>query len=141
MNQICKQVFHNKLASKQFPISWKIDAQTQTLRVKFNGSNRERLIVKAQSTDLQSILGMTTIIDCSSKSSVKERSGGGANGQSSSTYQIKSAGCYPTDLNAGCHTMLIYCDLVQNEILGDCQTALLKGHSIANPSSLSIISR
>ena len=38
MDSISKQVFRNKLASssKQFPKSWKIDAQTQTLRVKFS---------------------------------------------------------------------------------------------------------
>ena len=57
MDSICKQVFRNKLASnsKQFPISWKIDAQTQTLRFKFSGSNDDRLILKAQSAVLQNI--------------------------------------------------------------------------------------
>ena len=35
-------------------------------------------------------------------------------------------GNYPVDLTAGCHTMFVYCDLVQNEILGDTQTALLR---------------
>ena len=34
---------------------------------------------------------------------------------------------YPVDLTAGCHTMFVFCDLVQNEkILGDTQTALLR---------------
>ena len=35
-------------------------------------------------------------------------------------------GNYPFDLKAGCHTMILYCDLAQNEILGDTQTALLR---------------
>ena len=35
-------------------------------------------------------------------------------------------GNYPVDLTAGCHTMFVYRDLVQNEILGDTQTALLR---------------
>ena len=35
-------------------------------------------------------------------------------------------GNYPVDLTAGCHTMFVYCDLVQNEIHGDTQTALLR---------------
>ena len=35
-------------------------------------------------------------------------------------------GNYPVDLTAGCHTMVVYCDLLQNEILGDTQTALLR---------------
>ena len=130
MDSICKQVFRNKLASssKQFPISWKIDAQTQTLRVKFSGSNDDRLILKAQSADLQHILGMTTLVDCSSNSlsNVKDRSENGNGGGGHDAFQTKSAGQYPTDLNVGCHAILIYCDLVQNEILGDCQTALLR---------------
>ena len=132
MDSICKQVFRNKLASssKQFPISWKIDAQKQTLRVKFSGSNDDRLILKAQSADLQNILGMTKLVDCSSSSlsNVKDRSedGNGGGGGGHDAFQTKSASQYPTDLNAGCHTILIYCDFVQNEILGDCQTALLR---------------
>ena len=59
MDSICKQVFLNKLASssKQFPISWKIDAQRLiSLRVKFSESNDDRLILKAQSADLRNIL-------------------------------------------------------------------------------------
>ena len=131
MDSICKQVFRNKLASssKQFPISWKIDAQTQTLRVKFSGSNDDRLILKAQSADLRNILGMTTLVGCSgSPSNAKDRSedGNGGGGGGHDAFQTKIAGQYPTDLNAGCHTILIYCDLVQNEILGDRQTALLR---------------
>ena len=34
-------------------------------------------------------------------------------------------GDYPVDLTAGCHTMFVYCDLVQNEIFADTKTALL----------------
>ena len=105
-------------------------AQTQTLRVKFSASNDDRLILKAQSADLQNILGMTTLVDCSSSSlsNVKDRSedGNGGGGGGHDAFQTKSAGQYPTGLNAGCHTILIYCDLVQNEILGDWQTALLR---------------
>ena len=129
MDSLCKQVFRNKLASssKQFPISWKIDAQTQRLRVKFSGNNYDRLILKAQSAVLQNILGMTTLVDCSSSpSNAKDRSENGNGGGGHDAFQTKIAAQYPTDLNAGCHTILIYCDIVQNEILGDCQTALLR---------------
>ena len=131
MDSICKQVVRNKFtsSSKQFPIFWKIDAQTQTLRVKFCGSNDDRLILKAQSADLQNILGMTTLVDCSSSpSNATDRSedGNRGGGGGHDAFQTKSAGKYPTDLNAGCHTILIFCDLVQNEVLDDCQTALLR---------------
>ena len=103
MDSICKQVFLNKLASssKQFPIFWKIDAQTPTLRVKFSGSYDDRLILKALSADLQNILGMTTLVDCSSSlSNEKDRSedGSGGDGGGHDAFQRKSAGQYPTDL-------------------------------------------
>ena len=39
---------------------------------------------------------------------------------------VKQIGQWPVDLNAGSHTMFLYCDLVQNEMLGDTQTALLR---------------
>ena len=39
---------------------------------------------------------------------------------------IKSKGDFPVDMSGGCHTIFLYCDLVQNEILGDTQTALLR---------------
>ena len=110
MDSICKQVFRNKLASssKQFPISWKIDAQRQTLRVKFSGSNDDSLILKAQSADLQNFLGVTTLVDCSSLSNVKDCSeDGNGGGGGHDAFQTKSAGQYATDLNAGCHTILI----------------------------------
>ena len=35
-------------------------------------------------------------------------------------------GIHTVDLRAGFHTMFVYCDLLQNEILGDTQTALLR---------------
>ena len=35
-------------------------------------------------------------------------------------------GQWPVDLIAGSHTVFLYCDLVQNEILRDSQTALLR---------------
>ena len=36
----------------------------------------------------------------------------------------EQVGNYPVDITAGCDT--VYCDFVQNEILGDTQTALLR---------------
>ena len=44
----------------------------------------------------------------------------------------EQTGNYPVDLTAGCHTMFVYCDLVQNEILGDTQTALLRAVPFAD---------
>ena len=39
---------------------------------------------------------------------------------------INSQGSFPVDLTGGCPTMFLYCNLVQNDLLGDRQTALLR---------------
>ena len=43
---------------------------------------------------------------------------------------------YPVDLTAGLHTMFVYCDLVQNEILGNTQTVLLRAVLLSSKKSL-----
>ena len=39
---------------------------------------------------------------------------------------VNNSGQWPVDLKAESHTMFLYCDLVQNEILGDTQTAFFR---------------
>ena len=101
---------------------WKIDPVTRKLSVKFNGSiEEEGLIILPKSSDLKNILGTSVIIDCQ-----QDTSRGAVGVESKSTNTVKQVGQWPVDLNAGSHTMFLYCDLVQNETLGDTQTALLR---------------
>ena len=44
----------------------------------------------------------------------------------------EQSGNHPFDLTAGCHTMFVYCDLVQNEILGVTQTAFFRAVPVAD---------
>ena len=44
-------------------------------------------------------------------------------------------GKFPTDLSGGCNTIFLYCDLVQNEILGDSRTALLRAIPLTERST------
>ena len=78
----------------------------------------------AVSEDLKNILGTDVIIDCQSQNSheteVPDQIASGI------AKVVKQIGQWPVDLNAGSHTMFLYCDLVQNETLGDTQTALLR---------------
>ena len=62
---------------------------------------------------------MKTLTDCSNKITqpIEEQS---------KKPLSKMSGKVPTDLNGGCNTNFLYCDLVQNEILGDTQSALLR---------------
>ena len=120
-------------ASLSGKISWKVDRATQELHVKFCGNVEQHgLVIQAISQDLKNILGMTTIIDCQNTeqrqdSRVNFNSGFDDDQQHTSELTIaKTSGQWPLDVNAGSHTMFLYCDLVQNETLGDTQTALLR---------------
>ena len=105
-------------------LSWKVDNVTRKLHVKFCGNHKQYgLRIFTESNDLRNILGTNVIIDCgeSQKEAVEE-----IDTESASNTIVKHVGKWPVDLNAGSHTMFLYCDLVQNQTLGDKQTALLR---------------
>ena len=78
----------------------------------------------AVSDDLKNILGTDVIIDFQSQNCHETE----APDQTASGIAkiVKQVGRWLIDLNAGSHTMFFYCDPVQNETLGDKQTALLR---------------
>ena len=129
LETIFSKVYNNKADTDTLPVKWKVCSVSQLLEVIFRGTEDEKIIVRAVSRDLKNILGTDTLIDCTQE--------GGA---TDTTDIVKAKqlrlidgdnianrrGKYPVDLTAGCHTMFLYCDLVQNEILGDTQTALLR---------------
>ena len=78
---------------------------SEKLEVSFTGQAPEdQFWILFKSDDLSNILGVTDAI-CRTES---QRQKGFA-----------SLSTFPVDLRGGRHTMFIYCDLVQNEILGD----------------------
>ena len=104
-------------------LTWKIDKLSGKIHVKFCGSiEKDGLKVFTESNDLQNILGTNVIIDCSEGPKEEEK----IDAESPSNTIVKHVGKWPVDLNAGSHTMFLYCDLVQNQTLGDKQTALLR---------------
>ena len=104
-------------------ISWEVDCATQELQIKFVGNVKTHgLVVKAKSQDLKNILDTTTLIDCQSDASANEQPSerGDDDGRI-----VQHEGQWPIDLNGVSHAMFVYCDLIQNETLGDVRTALL----------------
>ena len=95
--------------SDNFPVSWKVDPVSEKLEIFFTGQKTEdQFLMLFKSDDLSNTLGVTDTICCTlGKSRAVE-------------------GTYPVDIQGGRHTMFLYCDLIQNEILGDTQTALLR---------------
>ena len=90
------------------------------------------LVIRAKPPDLKNILGLTTIIDCQDGEQ-KQESKKNLDGNCQDDQQnqrdiavVKNSGQRPVDLKAGSHTTYLYSDLVQNEIMGDTQTALLR---------------
>ena len=115
LHSICKKIFVRPVGGK-FLLSWKLDAPSEALKVYYEGNKQECMFMGTISQDLQKVLGMKTLIDCSENDkSTKE----GKNRQVIS----KKVGKFPTDLS---ETIFLYCDLVQNETLGDSRTALLR---------------
>ena len=124
---ICKKIFVRTVGDK-FPLSWKLDAPSEALKVYYEGNKQECMFLRTISQDLQSVSGMKTLIDCSENDkSTKECN----NRQAIS----KNVGKFPTDLSGGCNTIFLYCDLVQNQILGDSRTALLKSIPLTERST------
>ena len=114
-------------------ISWKVDRLTQKLHVKFWGNLEQNdLVIRGKSQDLKNIMRLTTIIDCQHGEHRQEsKKNFDGNYQDDQQNQrdiavVKNSGQWPVDLKAGNHTMFLYCDLVQNGILRDTQTALLR---------------
>ena len=120
LESIFKKVFPN--AAAKLPVTWKVDKCSQTLKVYFDGSERDCILLEATSNDLQNVLGLKTVIDCKESSSTSR----------TSPMKSKTVGKFPIDISGGCNTIFLYCDLVQNEILGDSQTALLRAIPLSN---------
>ena len=97
----------------------------------------KKIRLKAVSEDLKNILSLEYLVDCSQTNNDSKQPEGNHDLEVPQDCEIpkkvgrrremkEQIGNYPVDLTAGCHTMFVYCDLVQNEILGDTQTALLR---------------
>ena len=102
----------------KFPLSWKLDAASEALELYYEGSEQECIFSETISKDLENVLGMKTLIDCSEI--------GKTNKQAKNSLLSKTIGHFPIDLTGGCNTIFVYCNLVQNEVLGDSRTALLR---------------
>ena len=95
-------------------LTWEIDGVTRRLHINLSGiAENKAYKIMTVSDDLKSNLGIDVIIDCQSES----RHGREAPDKVSSgtAKNVKQVGRWPVDLNAGSHTMFLYCKLVQNE--------------------------
>ena len=117
LRSICKRLFGGHVDDK-FLLLWKMDAASEVLKLYCEGSEQECIFSETSSRDLQNIWGMKTLIDCSEI--------GKTNKQANNSVLSKTSGQFPIDLTGGCNTIFVYCNLVQNEILGDSRTALLR---------------
>ena len=121
LTELCVQFAKKftELANGRFPLSWKLNEPSESLKVLYEGSKQECIILEATSQDLMNVLGMKTLVDCSHKFTQPI-------GEQSKKPLFKIVGKFPMDLTGDCNTIFLYCQLVQNEILGDTQSALLR---------------
>ena len=95
--------------------------------------------IRLISSDMQNILGTK----CLRWAEAKEEEDGGGGGGSSMKESSSSSDSvewlsrssqstsskwptYPVDIMGGCHTIFVYCDLIQDEVFGDKRTSLLR---------------
>ena len=64
LRSICKKNFGGHVDDK-FLLSWKLDAASEALKLYYEGREQECLLLETISKDLQNVLGMKTLIDCS----------------------------------------------------------------------------
>ena len=141
VNSILQSMCDNLCSSvgwdiSQLPLSWDI---AKLLSYCTSNSARpqikKKIPLRAVSEDLKNILVLQHLVDCSqtdNDAEQPERSHGLEVPQDFKKPKkverrgemSEQIGNYPVDLTAGYHTMFVYCDLVQNEILRDTQIAL-----------------
>ena len=66
MRSICKKTFEEH-ADGRFPLSWKLDERSESLKVYYERSKQDCMFLEAISEDLINVLGMKTLINCSQK--------------------------------------------------------------------------
>ena len=94
-------------------VSRKVDPLSEKLEVSLTGQAPEdHFWILFKSDDLSKTLGVMDAI-CGTVESQRQKG-------------FAALGTFPVDLEGGRHTMFIYCDLVQNKILGGSQAALLR---------------
>ena len=112
MTKLFKTIYEHGV-DDNIPVSWKVDPVSKKLEVSFTGQAPEdHFWILFKSDDLSNTLGVTDAI-CGTVESQRQKG-------------FAALGAYPVELQGGRHTMFIYCDLVQNELLGDSQAALLR---------------
>ena len=111
MTKLLQTVY--KRNDQNYPVSWKVDLVSEKIEIYFNSQEiGDQFLLLFKSSDLSNTLGITNTICCTMAEQLEKG------------YAVQ--GTYPVDLQGGRHTMFLYCDLIQNEILGDAQTALLR---------------
>ena len=112
MTKLFKTIYENGEYGN-IAVSWKVDPVSEKLEVSFTGETpADHFRVLFKSDDLSNTLGVTDAI-CGTVELQRQK-------------DFAALGTFWVDLQGGRHTMFIYCDLVQNEKLGDSQAALLR---------------
>ena len=96
---------------EKLPLSWKLNAASEALKLFSEGSEQECIFLETLSKELQNALGMKTFIDCSER--------GKTNKQANNSVLSKTIGQFLIDFTDGRNPIFVYCELLQNEILGD----------------------
>ena len=89
-----------------------------------NGERPPVASIQLISSDMQNILGTNCLRWAEAR---KESSSDSVEWLTRSSQSASSKWpTYPVDIMGGCHTVFVYCDLIQDEVVGDKRTSLLR---------------
>lgn len=118
-HEVLQSVFQLAFRSSDesaWPLCWSVDPRSQKVKISKNplsaAASQSTPEIRLLSQDLRNILGTETL-------------------QAGNGNLMTSC---PLDIKGGCHTMFVYCDLIQNEVLGDNLTSLLRSVALQNES-------
>ena len=132
LEKICERVYNSR-KQQTWPIEWSVSRHSQLLRIRpaAAAAKRDRSNEKNQDEEAGFITADTNTSEDESVSNDNDKtirlvSLDLKNILGVEDFLPNSTPIFPVDISGGRHTMFVYCDLIQDEILGNTFTSLLR---------------
>ena len=132
LEKICERVY-NSGKQQTWPIAWSVSRHSQLLRIRpaAAAAKRDRSNEKNQDEEAGFITADTNTSEDESVSNDNDKTIRLVSLDLKNVLGVEdllpnSTPIFPVDISGGRHTMFVYCDLIQDEILGNTFTSLLR---------------
>ena len=130
LEKICERVYNSR-KQQTCPIEWSVSRHSQLLRIRPAAAKRDRSNEKNQDEEVGFITADTNtsedeIVSNDNDKTIRLVSLDLKNILGVEDLSPNSIPIFPVDIAGGRHTMFVYCDLIQDEILSNTFTSLLR---------------